>query len=234
MSPTVGKKCSQCGKVHLCKPMKLIEKMSPKQRTQLYKAEPEERCFLSGYIASFNFGNNMIWEFYEPLAFLRITIELEEEIGHCFCKQCNKEFESDRKNATFCSTECSDSFFKTYRKTWRDNNPAIETDYVNSGIRAYNNIHQRCTNTNHKSYNSYGGRGIKLELTKKEFVKIYFSSNTCAMCGQVLNDKNRSAGDGRTLDRIDVNSGYKQGNLRLLCRRCNASLSHKKASQKKL
>lgn len=67
-----------------------MENLSPKLRTQLYKAEPEHRLFISGYIASFNMDGD-VWEFYEPLKIWKLSLEKEEE----------KKTEPERKQRPF-------------------------------------------------------------------------------------------------------------------------------------
>ena len=144
------------------------------------------------------------------------------------CKLCKTKFEPKHGNQKFCSDKCFHIFYGAYRKDWKAEHTEIETDYVRNGARAYNNIKARCTNPNHPQYHNYGARGLTLELTKEEFLAIYFSTDTCELCGCRLNDNNRNASDGRTLDRIDQSRGYEKGNLRLLCRSCNASLAYKR------
>ncbi len=144
------------------------------------------------------------------------------------CKKCKRSFDPNHGNQKFCSQLCSDTFYDDYREDWKKNHPQIEQDYTKGGSRAYNNIQQRCENPNHPSYSNYGGRGIQLRLSKEEFLAIYFGSDTCGLCGQTVNDENRNAKDGRTLDRIDQAKSYEPDNLRILCRSCNASLAYKR------
>ncbi len=149
------------------------------------------------------------------------------------CKLCKNILAKNvHGNQKFCSPVCSKIYYENYRKNWKDNHPKIENDYTKSGQRAYNNIRQRCENRRNPQFSSYGGRGISLELTREEFTKIYFSSNDCELCGRTLNDENRSAANGRTLDRIDQARPYEDGNLRILCRACNTSLSFKRRKYK--
>lgn len=144
------------------------------------------------------------------------------------CKLCKKQFEQSHGNQKFCSERCSEAFYSNYRESWKKDNPQIEEGYTKSGARAYNNIRQRCENPRNPQYTSYGGRGIRLVISREEFVKIYFSTDTCELCGKQLDDERRNSADGRTLDRIDQARSYEQGNLRLLCRACNTSLAYKR------
>jgi len=148
------------------------------------------------------------------------------------CKLCKRQFEEKHGNQKFCSDKCSNIFYDNYRENWKKDNPQIEESYTKSGSRAYNNIKQRCENERNPQFASYGGRGISLELTREEFTVIYFSSNDCELCGRTLNDENRSAANGRTLDRIDQSRSYEKNNLRILCRACNTSLSFKRRKYK--
>ena len=143
------------------------------------------------------------------------------------CKRCNKTISNDSHgNRKFCSQQCSDIYYEKYREDWKVDHQEIESDYTKNGSRCYNNIQQRCENTNHPAYRNYGGRGIRLNLSREEFLEIYFSSDTCENCGTELNDQNRNLKNGRTLDRVDQAKSYEKGNLRLLCRSCNASLAY--------
>jgi len=149
------------------------------------------------------------------------------------CKQCDKPIPKDTHgNRKFCSPKCSDIFYEKYRQNWKTEHEEIEQDYTKCGHRAYNNIKQRCENQNHVAYRNYGGRGIQLRLTREEFLAIYFGTDSCGLCGQAVNDENRNAKDGRTLDRIDQAKSYEPDNLRILCRSCNASLAYKRRKNK--
>jgi len=138
------------------------------------------------------------------------------------CKRCEKPFLKKHGNQVYCSDRCFNLHFKQYRKDWKKDNPIIEKDYGKSGNRAYNNITQRCNNKSNPSFKLYGGRGITCDLTREEFMTIYFSTDTCTDCKCKLNDENRKAKDGRTLERIDPELGYTEKNLRILCRSCNS------------
>ena len=141
------------------------------------------------------------------------------------CKLCKKEFEARHANKKFCSDSCFNKFYDNYRKNWKDSHPKIEKDYVKSGDRAYNNIKQRCENPKNKQYSNYGARGITCEITREEFKKIYFATDSCELCNKDLDDQNRSGPNGRTLDRLDQARPYEKDNLRILCRSCNCRLA---------
>lgn len=143
------------------------------------------------------------------------------------CKRCHKPI-SDKKhgNAKFCTKTCFNAFYRRYHENWNKSHPQIEQSYTKNGIRAYLNIKARTSNPKHPDFSNYGARGITLELTVEEFLKIYFQTDKCQNCGIVLNDADRNAKNGRTLDRISQAHGYKLGNLRILCRSCNSSLAY--------
>ncbi len=144
------------------------------------------------------------------------------------CKFCNQPIIGQHGNTKFCSDKCFDDFYRLYHLNWNAKHPKVEKDYTKNGHRAFLNIKNRTSNPSHKDYNNYGARGIYLELTFEEFIQIYFSTDKCANCGQLLNDDNRNAANGKTLDRIDQAKSYSKDNLRLLCRSCNCSLAAKR------
>ena len=69
-------------------------------------------------------------------------------------------------------------------------------------IIAWKNIKSRCTNVNAPSYKYYGGRGIKLKLTPKEFI----------------DEIGKRPTPKHSVDRIDVNKHYEKGNIRWVLR----------------
>ncbi len=121
-----------------------------------------------------------------------------------------------------------------YNEQWRQLHPECEMDYVKGGHRVYANIKQRCNNPKHFLYPHYGERGIHCEITKEEFLELYFRTDTCEICHRVLNDENRWSADGRTVDRADVNRSYQKDNIRIICRSCNAGRSRSKAKKTKV
>jgi hypothetical protein len=107
MSPTVGKKCPSCKKVHLTKNMEILESLTPKQRTQTFKAEPEHRLFIKGYHCSLNM-DNQVWEFYEPLTVWKLSLEPEkEEKTEYLCRLCGKPIsEEEYQQFQGCHRKC--------------------------------------------------------------------------------------------------------------------------------
>ena len=90
-------------------------------------------------------------------------------------------------------------------KKWKDKNKEyikqynkkmqIETPWIQSFYKAK----QRCTNSNHPQYHNYGGRGIKLLMTKEDFEHLYYRDN-----GDMM--------DCATIDRIDNDGNYELSN----------------------
>ncbi len=117
---------------------------------------------------------------------------------------------------------------KDYNNEWRKLNPQVENGYVKGGNRVYANMKQRCENPNNPLFVHYGERGIRVLISKDDFLKLFFRTNVCELCGQPLNDENRWASNGRSIDRIDVNKSYEESNLRVLCKKCNSTTSRSK------
>jgi hypothetical protein len=93
---TVGKKCPSCKKVHLAKNMEILESLTPKQRTQTFKAEPEHRLFIDGYYCSLDMDSE-VWEFYQPLTIWKLSLEKEEERKETelYCRLCGKSISEE-------------------------------------------------------------------------------------------------------------------------------------------
>jgi hypothetical protein len=72
----IGKKCPECSKIHLVKSMEVLDSLSPKQRTQLYRSE--HRIFDAGYFGSLDMDNH-VWEFYLPLSVFKLEFLQEKE-----------------------------------------------------------------------------------------------------------------------------------------------------------
>jgi hypothetical protein len=89
--PTVGEKCSICQRLHIIKGMETLENLSPKEKTQTFKAEPDHRLFISGYVCS-KIMDNQVFEFYEALTVWKLSLEREEEEKEeeLCCRLCNK------------------------------------------------------------------------------------------------------------------------------------------------
>jgi len=84
---------------------------------------------------------------------------------------------------------------------------AKEKQHGMCGTRTYNvweNMIDRTTNANNKSYNNYGGRGITVCEEWKNFRNFY------ADMGELT--------DGLDIDRIDNDKGYSKDNCRLITR----------------
>lgn len=88
---------------------------------------------------------------------------------------------------------------------------ATQTKHGQKGTRLYavwNSMKQRCLNKKHKSYNSYGGRGITIcKEWENDFINFY---NWAMSSGYNENAKFMQC----TIDRIDVNGNYEPTNCR--------------------
>ena len=151
-----------------------------------------------------------------------------------YCVDCNKKIFFKRSTKRRCD-ECKRIFAIKRASEWNNKfKNERRTRDKRSGRDTYYSIIARCNNPNSKAYKYYGGRDIKCIISQKEFIKIYFSVNNCSICQCKLNDLNRNASDGRTVDRIDVDGNYEKDNIRIICRSCNISLSHKKLSRNQI
>jgi len=146
------------------------------------------------------------------------------------CKYCKVKFEPKHGNSKFCTPDCFALSNRQYKDTWRKEHTQVESKYVHNGYRAFLNIKARCSNPNNRLFNDYGARGILLKISQEEFMEIYFKTAKCELCGVHLNDINRNARNGRSLDRIDSSKSYEKDNLRILCRSCNSSQAFKRRS----
>ena len=105
------------------------------------------------------------------------------------------------------STGCQKCIWKTKQ------HPRLHTDGSRRWINGkathiyteWRGIKERCNNPKNKSYKNYGGRGIKLcDEWNKDFQSWFDYVSKLDHFGE----------EGRTLDRIDNNDGYKPGNVR--------------------
>ena len=79
----IGKKCPVCSKIHLCKSIGELERLSPKERIKTYKTV--HRLFQAGYYCSLDrdsedSGNSEVWEFYTPLSVFKLEFLHEKEL----------------------------------------------------------------------------------------------------------------------------------------------------------
>lgn len=164
------------------------------------------------------------------------------------CRRCNKKFDETHGNQKLCE-HCKQKNKKEYFAEWRRKNRdkinekkktvykeavrSHEKSYVKDGHRAWRSLKDRCRNPKNPQYDNYGARGIKLMLTKEQFMQIYFRTERCEKCGIKLNDENRKKGNGRTLDRIDPAGNYEERNLRVVCRSCNSSFVFNKKRRRR-
>lgn len=161
------------------------------------------------------------------------------------CLNCQSEFERNSNAQKHCSGKCrirfgrklllkrEPDFWKNYYANHRAERCLQSKEYrVRSGIdqkrtkrgaTAYRGILNRCGNSKDPGYCRYGAKGVKCLLTFEEFQSIYFGTDHCDLCDRRLTDGDRRFGkSARTIDRIDPKSDYKIGNLRVVCRSCNA------------
>lgn len=75
--------------------------------------------------------------------------------------------------------------------------------------KVYKGMRERCNNPNHIGYHLYGGRGIKVIISRKAFIEWYLN--------HVTDDMIRP-----NVDRIDNNGHYEISNIQLIPARKNA------------
>lgn len=80
---------------------------------------------------------------------------------------------------------------------------------MNKWLQSYYNAKSRCECKLDRKYHRYGGRGIKLLMTKMDFERIWHRDMACLM-------------KAPTIDRIDNNGNYEISNCRFIERTDNA------------
>lgn len=63
--------------------------------------------------------------------------------------------------------------------------------------------------------------GFDVILTRTDIEDLFEEYPSCYYCRRQLDTVNTLASDGMTIDRVDNNKGYTEGNMVLCCRRCN-------------
>lgn len=115
---------------------------------------------------------------------------------------------------SYCK-ECKTTKAKEYYK--RDSKKVLQrSDKYRQTIRGvlvsrYADIKRRCTNSKHKAYKDYGGRGIKC---------LFESSDEFA---NYIMGKLQINPHGFDIDRINNNGNYKSGNIRLITHKENCN-----------
>lgn len=115
------------------------------------------------------------------------------------CK-CGEKFEariSDVKNGVTKSCGCYQRLVSSKRNTTHGlhNHPLYPT---------WNGIKQRCYNPKDKGYTNYGGRGITMQGSWKEDPHPFFD---------YVKSLPHYGEDGRSIDRLENNGNYEEGNL---------------------
>ena len=98
---------------------------------------------------------------------------------------------------------------KCYNGLPKSNDPKIKKRCVHL-TKIYDNIVARCTSPNHTSFYNYGGRGIRCDMTKHEFVEMFYLN-------ELVDDP------GYEFDRIDNDGNYSKDNIRLVTCRTNST-----------
>ncbi len=139
------------------------------------------------------------------------------------CESCSEEFQTDKNYKRYCDKSACRS------SRWRERHPdkakiqrqANDHRRTRLGLDVFQRIKCRCNNSEHKLFPRYGARGIECRLTLQQFLDLYSNIELCSICDCQLNDDNRLAADGKTIDRINNNGHYEIRNVRIVCRSCN-------------
>lgn len=104
-----------------------------------------------------------------------------------------------KENGTRSCDECYEFLPESYKPEIR-----ARIRRLNS---IWKNIHKRCTDTTHESYHSYGGRGIRCDLDRMEFIKLYYLDESFQLDLEA--------------DRFDNSGNYSVKNIRWVSRSVN-------------
>lgn len=100
-------------------------------------------------------------------------------------------------------------YFKKYMREYynRNKEALLEKNRIyrtkEPWLNSWRNAKYRCTNSKHKCYTNYGGRGIKFLLTKEEIKKLWFRDKAWLL-------------NWPSIDRKDSDGNYKYSNCRFI------------------
>jgi cytidyltransferase-like protein len=155
------------------------------------------------------------------------------------CIVCNKSFNVKRKGHLYCSELCRsrakrerhrEKFREDHKKYYKNNKEKIRISgkkYRKKGHNTYSHILRRCNNPKLPSYKTYGGKGIKCKISRKDFVEFYNLTDNCQICQKELIPNSPDRSISKTVDRINGNGHYELGNIQILCSSCNTRKNKK-------
>jgi ribosomal protein S27E len=112
------------------------------------------------------------------------------------CPHCEKPYKANSYSVNSgASTKCNSCAMSIIATTHGDSKTRL--------FEIWQGMKKRCNNKNHKNYNDYGGRGIKV---CKEWLNNYETFREWAL--------NNGYSDDLSIDRIDVNLNYEANNCR--------------------
>lgn len=170
------------------------------------------------------------------------------------CLNCGKSFERNSNAQKHCGSQCrtqhkrklllerEPDYYKRYYAKNREARKACQRKsvkknrkrYKECGLTTFRSLNNRCRQPSDPGFCRYGAKGIECRITFEQFQQIFFSADNCQICDRVLSDKNRRKGqDARTIDRINPEGHYEVGNLRVVCRSCNARGGAKTTNKKR-
>ncbi len=136
------------------------------------------------------------------------------------CSKCKKwkslsEFYKDKRNKDCCASHCK-SCRRKYNRKYRQTHQISKVkraeyakDYKETLVGClrirFNQMRQRCDNSNNPGYKNYGGRSIKcLFKSSQEFVDYVINDLGCNIINKIRN---------LTIDRINNDGNYEKGNI---------------------
>lgn len=156
------------------------------------------------------------------------------------CTNCHKDFKPSSPKTRYCSTKCRNQYNnsqsyqnnyearKTYARTRNDTsdyNKQYSKRKHRDGRAVYDKVRSRCNSERTPEYKRYGARGIKVRLSLKEFLELFWHTDTCQVCNKQLQDECRVEPNGRQVHRINRDSHYSKENLVIICGECHHAIT---------